>query len=89
MREISPGIFVETDQRGANYGAVLTDDGVIIIDTPIVPRQATAFRDELRRVAGASRFSISSTPTTTAATSWATNFSCPRRSSRTTSPGST
>ena len=37
MREISPGIFVETDQRGANYGAVLTDDGVIIIDTPIVP----------------------------------------------------
>jgi cyclase len=56
MREISPGIFVETDQRGANYGAVLTDDGVIIIDTPIVPRQATAFRDELRRVAGVKPF---------------------------------
>lgn len=52
MREISPGIFVETDQRGANYGAVMTDDGVIIIDTPIVPKQAVAFRDELRRLAG-------------------------------------
>lgn len=52
MREILPGIFVETDQRGANYGAVLTDDGFIIIDTPIVPKQAVAFRDELRRISG-------------------------------------
>ncbi len=52
MREISPGVFVETDQRGANYGAVLTTDGFIIIDTPIVPKQAVAFRDELQRVGG-------------------------------------
>ncbi|MCX7670596.1 MAG: MBL fold metallo-hydrolase, partial [Anaerolineae bacterium] len=56
MREISPGIFVETDQRGANYGAVLTDDGFIIIDTPIVPKQAVAFRDELRRISGGKPF---------------------------------
>lgn len=56
MREISPGIFVETDQRGANYGAVLTDEGVIVIDTPIVPKQAVAFRDELKRVAGGKPF---------------------------------
>jgi cyclase len=52
MREISPGIFVETDQRGANYAAVLTDDGFVVIDSPIVPKQATAFRDELRRISG-------------------------------------
>lgn len=51
MREISPGVFVETDQRGANYGAVLTTDGFVIIDTPIVPKQAIAFRNELQRVA--------------------------------------
>jgi cyclase len=56
MREISPGIFVETDQRGANYGAVLTDEGVIIIDTPIVPKQAAAFRDELLRVSNGKPF---------------------------------
>jgi len=52
MREISDGIFVESDQRGANYSAVLADDGVIVIDTPIIPKQAVAFRDELRRLAG-------------------------------------
>lgn len=56
MREISPGIFVETDQRGANYGAVLTNEGVIVIDTPIVPRQAIAFRDELGRIADGKPF---------------------------------
>ncbi len=56
MREISPGIFVETDQRGANYGGILTNDGVIVIDTPIVPKQAVAFRDELRRVSGGKPF---------------------------------
>ena len=56
MREISPGVFVETDQRGANYGAVLTNEGVIVIDTPIVPKQAVAFRDELKRVADGKPF---------------------------------
>ena len=56
MREISPGIFVETDQRGANYGAILTDDGFVVIDTPIVPKQAVAFRDELKRIAGGKPF---------------------------------
>ncbi len=52
MREISPGIFVETDQRGANYSAILTDDGFVVIDSPIVPKQAIAFRDDLKRIAG-------------------------------------
>ncbi len=56
MREISPGIFVETDQRGANYSAVLTNDGFVVIDTPIVPKQAVAFRDELKRIAGGKPF---------------------------------
>lgn len=56
MREISPGIFVETDQRGANYSAILTDDGFIVIDTPIVPKQAIAFRDGLKRIAGGKPF---------------------------------
>jgi cyclase len=48
MREISPGIFVETDQRGANYGGIVTDAGIVVIDTPLEPAQARAFRDELR-----------------------------------------
>ncbi len=56
MREISPGIFLETDQRGANYAAIVSDDGTIVIDTPMVPRQALAFRDELSRASGGKPF---------------------------------
>ena len=56
MREISPGIFVETDQRGANYGGIVTDAGIIVIDTPLEPAQARAFRDELREEAGGKPF---------------------------------
>jgi cyclase len=56
MREISPGIFVETDHRGANYAGIATDAGMIVIDTPMVPNQARAFRDELARLSGGARF---------------------------------
>jgi cyclase len=56
MREISPGIFVETDQRGANYGGIVTDTGIIVIDTPLEPAQTRAFRDELREEAGGKPF---------------------------------
>ena len=56
MREISPGIFVETDHRGANYAGIATDVGMIVVDTPMVPNQARAFRDELARVSGGNPF---------------------------------
>jgi cyclase len=56
MREISPGIFVETDQRGANYGGIVMDTGIIVIDTPLEPTQAKAFRDELRSEADGKPF---------------------------------
>ena len=56
MREISPGIFVETDHRGANYAGIATDVGMIVVDTPMVPNQARAFRDELARNAGGNPF---------------------------------
>jgi cyclase len=56
MREISPGIFVETDHRGANYAGIATDVGMIVVDTPMVPNQARAFREELARVSSGQPF---------------------------------
>jgi cyclase len=56
MREISPGIFIETDHRGANYAGIATDVGMIVVDAPIVPNQARAFRDELARMSGGNPF---------------------------------
>ena len=56
MREISPGIYLETDQRGANYAGIVSDEGVVVIDTPMIPRLARLFRDELRRVSSGKEF---------------------------------
>jgi cyclase len=50
MKEISPGIFIETDHRGANYAGIVSDVGVIVVDTPMVPDQARAFRKDLTRL---------------------------------------
>jgi len=56
MKEISPGIFIETDHRGANYAGIVTEVGVIVVDTPMVPDQARAFRQDLARLSGGKPF---------------------------------
>ncbi len=47
MEEIAEGIFVETNYEGVNVGAIITEMGVICIDTPSYPRDA---RDWAMRV---------------------------------------
>jgi cyclase len=56
MKEISPGILIETDHRGANYAGIVSDVGVIVVDTPMVPNQARAFRQDLTRLTGGKPF---------------------------------
>ncbi len=40
IQEIADRVYVELDYEGANVGCILTDEGAIVIDTPIVPEQA-------------------------------------------------
>lgn len=47
MEEIAEGVFVETNYEGVNVGAIVTELGVICIDTPSYPRDA---RDWAMRV---------------------------------------
>ncbi len=51
MREIGPGIFVETSFRRINVGAILTDVGFVLIDTPPYPDDAHYWRDTLAGIA--------------------------------------
>ena len=44
IREIAPNVFVETEFHGANVGFVVTGEGVILIDTPMLPDDARAWR---------------------------------------------
>ena len=51
MREIAPGIFVETGYRRVTVGAILTDDGFVLIDTPPYPEDAWHWRERLATIA--------------------------------------
>lgn len=47
MREIVPGVFVAEDYLGANVGCIKTAEGAVLVDAPIVPSQAQAWRRAL------------------------------------------
>lgn len=46
MQQVTPRIFTETTVRGCNPSYVVTDDGVVVIDTPQLPTRAVAMREE-------------------------------------------
>ncbi len=52
MQELAPGVFVETECRGANPGFIVTEEGTIVVDTPQVPAEARALRAEIERISG-------------------------------------
>ncbi len=54
--QVAPGVYAMRGTRGANVGAVVTDEGIIVVDTPLVPQQAWTFRDFLRDVSGGKPF---------------------------------
>ncbi len=45
MQQISENVFVETGYRGANVGMVVTEEGLVLIDTPQQPSDAVAWRE--------------------------------------------
>lgn len=48
IREIVPNIFIETEYHGANVAFIVTGEGVILIDTPMLPREARRWLYEIR-----------------------------------------
>jgi cyclase len=50
MQQIGQGIFAETGYRGGNVGFVITGEGVILINTPLVPLEARQWRDKIAGV---------------------------------------
>lgn len=51
MKRIAPGIYVETTYRRVNVGAIETDEGFILIDTPPYPEDAQDWQEQLREIA--------------------------------------
>ncbi len=49
IREIAPNIFVETEFHGANVAFVITGEGVLLIDTPMLPKDARFWLSEIKK----------------------------------------
>jgi cyclase len=47
MQKISNHVYVETGFRGCNVSFVDTKEGIVIIETPMVPSEAIKWRDEI------------------------------------------
>ena len=50
MEQVAEGIFCETEWDGANVGAISTGEGLILIDSPMLPGDAHRWKQELARV---------------------------------------
>lgn len=50
LQEIADGVFVELDYEGANVGCVLTDEGAIVIDTPMIPEEAKHWAETVAEI---------------------------------------
>jgi cyclase len=53
MQEVAPDILVGTEFYGANVGCVLTYDGAVLVDAPIIPSEADLWRKQLEEQTGA------------------------------------
>jgi cyclase len=49
MQQISDNVYVETEYTGCNTGFVVTDDGIVMIDTPQIPEDAIKWREEISK----------------------------------------
>lgn len=45
--ELAPGVFINTYYRGCTPGFIEVDDGVILVDTPLIPKQAMDWRAQI------------------------------------------
>ena len=52
MQKPNPDVYVETGYEGANVGCIRTDEGLILVDTPMRPRDARAWRARVTQLTG-------------------------------------
>ncbi len=58
MKEIVPGVIIESDYAGVTIGAVQTPNGVILIDAPLSPKDAQAWRSACSRASNSDRLLV-------------------------------
>ncbi len=61
MQKITDNVYVETDFSGCNVSFVVTNEGVVMIDTPMVPADAVRWRNDIAKY-GTLRYIINTEP---------------------------
>jgi cyclase len=61
MQKISQNVYVESGYRGCNVSFVTTKDGVLMIDTPMIPSESFKWRSEMAKY-GPVRYVINNEP---------------------------
>ncbi len=51
VQEVAPGVYAATELVGANVGLINTGRGAVLVDAPMMPSQARAWRLEIERLA--------------------------------------
>ena len=47
MQKITDNVYVETGYNGCNVSFVVTGEGVVMVDSPMVPAEAARWRDTI------------------------------------------
>jgi cyclase len=50
MQQITEDVYAETNVRGANIGFVVTGEGVVLIDSPMIPAEARWWREQIAEI---------------------------------------
>ncbi|MCB0104665.1 MAG: MBL fold metallo-hydrolase, partial [Caldilineaceae bacterium] len=45
--ELAPGVFINTHYRGCTPGFVHTEEGIVMVDAPLIPKQAIDWREQI------------------------------------------
>ncbi len=47
--ELGNGIFINTNYRGCTPGFIYTEEGIVLVDTPLIPKQAIDWREQIEQ----------------------------------------
>lgn len=61
MRELASGVYVETGFEGGNVGAILTERGAVLVDAPMLPPEARAWRATVASLDGHAIYGVVNT----------------------------
>ena len=45
MRQLAPNVYVTSTATGVNVGAIITSDGLVYVDAPMIPQDARAWKE--------------------------------------------